>query len=101
MVEGGREAVAKAISTTELLVWLCKSKIQTRPYGYFNIGSILRSFMAEQKTPFERDDEGYLTLRGEIAMLRDIRDYAKIGSQQRNDLSALIGRLLHLLGEEE
>jgi hypothetical protein len=60
--------------------------------------------MADKKTPFERDEDGDLTIRGQIAMLRDIRDYANIGSTQRDDLSYLIGNLcfkLSLEGEEE
>jgi len=60
--------------------------------------------MADKKTPFERDQDGILTIRGQIALLRDIRDHAKIGSTQRDDLSYLIGGLifeLEQMGEEE
>ena len=60
--------------------------------------------MADKKTPFERDEDGDLTIKGQIALLKDIRDYAKIGSSQRDDLSYLIGNLmfkLKLMGEEE
>jgi len=59
--------------------------------------------MAEQ-TPFERDEDGDLTIKGQIALLRDIRDHANIGSAQRDDLSCLIGNLcfkLQEMGEEE
>lgn len=58
--------------------------------------------MEKQPSPFERDDEGFLTSAGEIALLRDIRDYAKgLGQQQRDDLSHLIGKLIFLMEEEE
>ena len=56
------------------------------------------------KTPFERDEDGDLTIRGQIALLRDIRDYAKIGQAQKDDLSYLVGNLcfkLQEMGEEE
>ena len=56
------------------------------------------------KTPFERDEEGDLTIRGQIALLRDIRDHGDLVRAQRDDLSYLVGNLrfkLKEMGEEE
>ena len=43
----------------------------------------------------ERDEEGYLTNNGCITFLRELRDYHNLGSQQRDDLSNLIGSLIY------
>ena len=47
-----------------------------------------------QQSPFERDKDGDLTTKGQIALLRDIRDHANIGQGQKDDLSHLIGQLI-------
>jgi len=54
----------------------------------------------KQQIP-ERDDEGYLTNYGYITFLRSIRDNHNLESQQRDDLSTLIGSLIYTWNLEE
>jgi hypothetical protein len=49
----------------------------------------------------ERDEEGYLTNKGYITFLRNLRDNHNLGSDQRDDLSTLIGSLIYTWNLEE